>query len=113
MTGARSRRGAGTRRHPLPAVGVLRLGRRRPHPRIPELTTTLAETIETWWPAVLVFLQTGLTNARTEGTNRLIKHVKRTACGFTNRDNYRRRVRLHCTRRSRRMPARHSLPAQG
>lgn len=80
--------------------------------RIPELTT-LAETIETWWPAVLVFLQTGLTNARTEGTNRLIKHVKRTACGFTNRDNYRRRVRLHCTRRSRRMPARHSLPAHG
>ena len=72
--------------------------------RIPELTT-LAETIETWWPAVLVFLQTGLTNARTEGTNRLIKQVKRTACGFRNRTNYRRRVRLHCTRRARRMPA--------
>jgi transposase len=72
--------------------------------QIPELTT-LAETIETWWPAVLVFLQTGLTNARTEGTNRLIKQVKRTACGFRNRDNYRRRVRLHCTRHSRRMPA--------
>src|SRR5690348_6092271 len=72
--------------------------------RIPELTT-LAETIETWWPAVLVFLQTGLTNARTEGTNRLIKQVKRTACGFRNRTNYRRRVRLHCTRRARRLPA--------
>jgi transposase len=80
--------------------------------RIPELTT-LAETIETWWPAVLVFLQTGLTNARTEGTNRLIKHVKRTACGFRNRANYRRRVRLHCTRRSRRMPARGTAPDQG
>jgi transposase len=80
---------------------------------IPELTT-LAETIETWWPAVLVFLQTGLTNARTEGTNRLIKHVKRTACGFRNRANYRRRVRLHCTRRSRRMPARNrTVPDQG
>jgi transposase len=75
--------------------------------------TTLAETIETWWPAVLVFLQTGLTNARTEGTNRLVKHIKRTACGFRNRDNYRRRVRLHCTRRSRRMPARNpAAPAQ-
>jgi transposase len=79
---------------------------------IPELTT-LAETIETWWPAVLVFLTTGLTNARTEGTNRLIKHVKRAACGFRNRDNYRRRVRLHCTRRSRRMPARNHTPDQG
>jgi transposase len=58
--------------------------------QIPELTT-LAETIETWWPAIEVFLTTGLTNARTEGTNRLIKQVKRAACGFRNRDNYRRR----------------------
>jgi transposase len=79
--------------------------------RIPELTT-LAETIETWWPAVEVFLTTGLTNARTEGTNRLIKQVKRAACGFRNRDNYRRRVRLHCTRRTRRLSARNpTVPA--
>jgi transposase len=72
---------------------------------IPELTT-LAETIDTWWPAIEVFLTTGLTNARTEGTNRLIKQVKRAACGFRNRENYRRRVRLHCTRRTRRLSAR-------
>jgi transposase len=78
---------------------------------IPELTT-LAETIETWWPAIEVFLTTGLTNARTEGTNRLIKQVKRAACGFRNRDNYRRRVRLHCTRQTRRFPARNpTVPA--
>ena len=78
---------------------------------IPELTT-LAETIETWWPAIEVFLTTGLTNARTEGTNRLIKQVKRAACGFRNRDNYRRRVRLHCTRRTRRLSARNpTVPA--
>jgi transposase len=67
---------------------------------IPELTT-LAETIETWWPAVLVFLQTEITNARTEGFNRQIKHIKRAAYGFRNRNNYRRRVRLHCTRSTR------------
>ena len=79
---------------------------------IPELTT-LAETIETWWPAVEVFLTTGITNARTEGTNRLIKQVKRAACGFRNRDNYRRRVRLHCTRHTRRLSARKpTVPAQ-
>ena len=79
---------------------------------IPELTT-LAETIETWWPAIEVFLTTGITNARTEGTNRLIKQVKRAACGFRNRDNYRRRVRLHCTRRTRRLSARKpTVPAQ-
>jgi hypothetical protein len=62
---------------------------------------TICRTIETWWPAIEVFLTTGLTNARTEGTNRLIKQVKRAACGFRNRENYRRRVRLHCTRRTR------------
>jgi hypothetical protein len=73
--------------------------------QIPELTT-LAETIETWWPAIEVFLTTGLTNARTEGTNGLIKQVKRAACGFRNRENYRRRVRLHCTRHTRRLAAR-------
>jgi transposase len=44
--------------------------------QIPELTT-LAETIETRWPAVLVFLQTEITNARTEGFNRQVKHTKR------------------------------------
>ena len=80
--------------------------------QISELTT-LAETIETWWPAIEVFLTTGLTNARTEGTNRLIKQVKRAACGFRNRDNYRRRVRLHCTRQTRRLSARNpTVPAQ-
>jgi hypothetical protein len=42
---------------------------------IPELTT-LAETIEIWWPAIEVFLTTGLTNATTEGPNRLIKQVE-------------------------------------
>ena len=72
--------------------------------QVPELTT-LAETIETWWPAIEVFLTTGLTNARTEGTNRLIKQVKRAACGFRNRENYRRRVRLHSTRQTRRLSA--------
>lgn len=35
---------------------------------IPELTT-LAEMIETRWPAIEVFLTTGITNATTEGTN--------------------------------------------
>jgi transposase len=75
--------------------------------------TTLARTVEAWWPAVLVFLQTGVTNAATEGTNRLVKQVKRTACGFRNRANYRTRVRLHCTHNRTRMSARATpLPAQ-
>ena len=64
---------------------------------IPEVTT-LATTVDTWWPAILAFLQTGITNAGTEGTNRLVKQVLRCACGFRNKHNYRIRVRLHCTR---------------
>ncbi len=77
---------------------------------VPEVTT-LAETIATWWPVIEVFLTTGITNARTEGTNRLIKQIKRAACGFGNRENY-RRVRLHCTRHTRRLSARNpTVPA--
>ena len=30
-------------------------------------------------------MQTGITNARTEGYNRLVKQVKREGCGFRNR----------------------------
>ena len=53
---------------------------------------------KTWWPEILAFLQTGITNAGTEGTNRLVKQVLRCACGFRNKNNYRMRVRLHCAR---------------
>jgi transposase len=59
---------------------------------------TLATTVETWWPAIEAFIATGITNARTEGLNRLVKQVKRSACGFRNVTNSHRRIRLHCTR---------------
>jgi transposase len=58
-------------------------------------TTRLATTIETWWPHILVFLKLGVTNARTEGFNRVIKNVKRVACGFRNLENYQRRIMTH------------------
>lgn len=58
-------------------------------------TTRLATTIETWWPHIEVFLDLGVTNARTEGFNRVIKNVKRVACGFRNMDNYERRIMAH------------------
>jgi transposase len=79
---------------------------------LPEVHT-LATLIDTWWPAVLTFLHTGVTNAPTEGTNRLIKQVKRQACGFRNRAHYRDRVRFHCTRSRERALARTiRVPAQ-
>jgi transposase len=79
---------------------------------IPEITR-LAQTIENWWPETEAFCRTGITNARTEGTNRLMKEVARRACGFRNPHNQQRRVRYFCTRRSRRSTASHeALPAQ-
>ena len=68
---------------------------------VPELHR-LASTIERWWPEVLGFLQTNVTNAGTESTNRTVKTAARTACGFRNLKNQRRRVRFACTRRHRR-----------
>ena len=40
--------------------------------QIPELLT-LAATVDTWWPEINSFIGTGITNARTEGYNRLVK----------------------------------------
>jgi transposase len=68
--------------------------------QIPELLT-LASTVDTWWPEINAFVQTGITNARTEGYNRLVKQVKRVGCGFRNRENSARRIRFHCTRKQR------------
>ena len=62
-------------------------------------TTRLATTIERWWPEIEGFLELGVTNARTEGHNRVIKQVKRVACGFRNQANYERRIMLHSAAR--------------
>jgi len=61
----------------------------------------LAKTADAWWPEINAFVLTGITNARTEGYNRLVKAVKRSACGFRNRENSARRIRFHCTRTQR------------
>lgn len=74
---------------------------------------TLAGTVETWWPEIEAFLETGITNAKTEGLNRLVKQVKRSGCGFRNVNNQHRRVRFHCTRTHRAATADSKpLPAQ-
>ena len=64
---------------------------------VPEVTR-LARTIEAWWPQILAFIDTGITNAGTEANNRLVKDAARIAFGLRNLDNQRRRVRLHCKR---------------
>jgi transposase len=56
--------------------------------------TRLAETVQTWWPAIEAFLRLRVTNARTEGANRVIKQLKRVGCGHRNQSNYERRIVL-------------------
>ena len=62
---------------------------------IPELTR-LAKTIARWEVPILRWHRTGLTNAATEGTNLIIKNIKRLGFGFRNFDNYRLRLLLRC-----------------
>ena len=57
--------------------------------------TRLAETIQTWRPAILVALTENVSNARTEGFNRVIKQTKRVGCGYRNMINYQRRILTH------------------
>ena len=63
--------------------------------QLPE-ATRLADTIQTWWPAILVALTENASNARTEGFNRIIKQTKRVGCGYRNMINYQRRILSHC-----------------
>jgi transposase len=58
-------------------------------------TTRLAQTIQAWWPAILVALTHEVSNARTEGFNRIIKQTKRVGCGYRNMINYQRRILSH------------------
>ncbi len=58
----------------------------------------LAETIETWQEPMILAIQAGLSNARSEGYNRIVKHVGRIAFGFRTPENQRRRVQWACTR---------------
>ena len=75
---------------------------------VPEIHD-LAETIDTWQAPTVLAITTGLSNARSEGYNRIVKHVGRIAFGFRNPDNQRRRVRWACTRQSRRVTPSHHL----
>jgi transposase len=70
------------------------------HAGIPELER-LATTVERWWPAIEAFIRTGITNAKSEGVNRVVKLVARNAFGFRNPTNQRLRTRCVTTRRAR------------
>jgi transposase len=67
---------------------------------IPELER-LATTIQTWWPTIEALLHTKITNAKSEGYNRVVKLDARNAYGYRNPANQRLRTRCATTRRAR------------
>jgi transposase len=67
---------------------------------LPELVR-LAPTVQIWWPELLAFIRTGITNAGPEATNRVTKAVAHNACGFHNPVNPRPRTPCATTRRYR------------
>ena len=79
------------------------------HEGIPELVT-LANTIARWENEIVTAVITGVTNATAESLNRLAKLEARHAYGFRNPANQRRRVRIACTRGTRRRSARPRAP---
>jgi transposase len=58
--------------------------------KVPEIHT-LATTVDTWQAPIIAAIDTGLSNARSEGYNRIVKHIGRIAFGFRNTNNQRRR----------------------
>jgi transposase len=70
---------------------------------IPELVT-LAKTIDRWRDPIITAIELGVSNAKSEGLNRVIKLEGRKAYGFRNPVNQRRRLRYATTRATRRPP---------
>ena len=68
---------------------------------IPELLS-LAKTVSRWENEIVAAVLTGITNSVSESLNRLAKLEARLAYGFRNPVNQRRRVRIACTRGTRR-----------
>ena len=57
----------------------------------------LAKTIRRWETEVIAYYTSdGLSNARSEAVNALVKKIKRVGHGFRNLENYRLRLLLHC-----------------
>jgi transposase len=68
---------------------------------IPELLS-LARTVSRWENEIVAAVLTGITNSVSESLNRIAKLEARLAYGFRNPANQRSRVRIACTRGTRR-----------
>ena len=55
-----------------------------------------AKTLKSHLPNILTFFKHRITNSVTEGLNSKIQTVKQMACGFRNREHYRKAILFHC-----------------
>jgi len=62
----------------------------------------LWNTINAWWDEIETFIETRVTNARTEAANTAIKQIKRTGRGYRNHQHYQARILLRSARQTRR-----------
>lgn len=67
--------------------------------KLPE-ADRLKKTIDGWWTEIETFIETRVTNARTEAANVTIKNIKRTGRGYRSHANYRSRIMLYNAARS-------------
>jgi len=65
-------------------------------------TWRLWGTVNAWWDEIETFIETRVTNAKTEAANTSIKHIKRTGRGYRNHDHYQARILLRSARQTRR-----------
>ncbi len=65
-------------------------------------TWRLWDTVNAWWTEIETFIDTQITNARTEAANTTIKHIKRTGRGYRNPEHYQARILLRSARQTRR-----------
>ena len=57
-----------------------------------------AKTLNRHLPNILTYVKHHITNSVTEGLNSKIQMVKQMACGFRNREHYRKAILFHCGR---------------
>ena len=62
----------------------------------------LWNTINSWWEEIETFIETRVTNAKTEAANTMVKQIKRTGRGYRNHDHYQARILLRSARQTRR-----------
>ena len=65
------------------------------HSRIPVMAKA-AHTLKNHFYGIVAAIEHGVSNALTEGLNSKIEAVKRSACGFKNKESLRNAILFHC-----------------